>query len=238
MVHHAVGEEGQRLGLIMTGTSIDPPITDDQIEAGRLLFLKPCDFIAAATGIDHLPAMDGPEIAFAGRSNVGKSSLINALTQRRTLARTSQTPGRTRQLNFFDLGGRIRLVDLPGYGYAKASKSDIRAWTSLTLAFLKGRQTLMRVMLLIDSRRGIGDSDREIMKIFDDAAVSWALVLTKADKLKPPALAKVTEDCRKEAASHVAAWPGVFVTSSEKAAGIAELRAHIADLARPATGPR
>ena len=210
-----------------------PEPTEAELEAGRLLFTRPCDFIAAATKIDHLPGMDGPEIAFAGRSNVGKSSLVNALTNRRTLARTSQTPGRTRQLNFFDLGGRIRLVDLPGYGYAKASKTDIRAWTSLTLAFLKGRQTLMRVMLLVDSRRGIGDADREIMKIFNDAAVSWALVLTKMDKLKTAEQEKVIAASAKETSRHVAAWPGIFATSSEKGEGIAALRAHITALARP-----
>ena len=214
----------------MTGI---PEPTEAECEAGRLLFTRPCEFVAAATKIDHLPGMDGPEIAFAGRSNVGKSSLVNALTNRRTLARTSQTPGRTRQLNFFDLGGRIRLVDLPGYGYAKASKTDIRAWTSLTLAFLKGRQTLMRVLLLVDSRRGIGDADREIMKIFNDSAVSWTLVLTKMDKLKKAEQDKVIAASTREAATHVAAWPGVFPTSSEKGDGIEAVRAHIAALARP-----
>ena len=209
---------------------------DDEarLERGRKLFAMPCDFIAASTTIPSLPPMDGPEIAFAGRSNVGKSSLINALTMRKTLARTSQTPGRTKQLNFFDLGGRMRLVDLPGYGYAKASKSDIKAWTSLTLAFLKGRATLTRVMLLIDSRRGIGDSDREIMKIFDDSAVSWALVLTKLDKLKAAEQEKVVKKSEDEAAKHVAAWPGIFPTSSEKGWGIPEVRAHILDLSRDA----
>ena len=213
------------------------PVGDEfdeaELESGRRLFLKPCEFIAGANAVEQLPGMDGPEVAFAGRSNVGKSSLINALTGRRTLARTSQTPGRTQQLNFFDLAGRIRLVDLPGYGYARASKRDIKAWTGLTLAFLKGRQTLMRAFLLIDSRRGIGDADREVMRTFDDAAVSWALVLTKADKLKPQGLEKVASDCRKEAATHVAAWPGIFVTSAEKATGLTELRAHIGTLARP-----
>jgi GTP-binding protein len=214
----------------MTGA---PEPTESEREAGRLLFTRPCEFIAAATKTDHLPEMGIPEIAFAGRSNTGKSSLINTLTNRRTLARTSQTPGRTRQLNFFDLGGRVRLVDLPGYGYAKASKSDIRTWTSLTLAFLKGRQTLMRVMLLVDGRRGIGDADREIMKTFNDAAVSWALVLTKMDKLKSAEQEKVITDSTTEATRHVAAWPGVFSTSSENGDGIEDVRAHIAALARP-----
>jgi len=204
-----------------------------RLEQGRKLFAGQCDFIAASTSIENLPGMDGPEVAFAGRSNVGKSSLVNALTGRKTLARTSQTPGRTKQLIFFDLAQRMRLVDLPGYGYAKASKSDIKTWTGLTLAFLKGRQTLMRVMLLIDSRRGVLDVDREIMKIFDDAAVSWALVLTKMDKLKKSDQDVVIAAAEKEAATHVAAWPGVFATSSEKGLGIAELRAHITDLSRP-----
>lgn len=204
-----------------------------RLEQGRKLFAGQCDFIAASTSIENLPGMDGPEVAFAGRSNVGKSSLVNALTGRKTLARTSQTPGRTKQLIFFDLAQRMRLVDLPGYGYAKASKSDIKTWTGLTLAFLKGRQTLMRVMLLIDSRRGVLDVDREIMKIFDDAAVSWALVLTKMDKLKKSEQDAVIAAAEKEAATHVAAWPGVFATSSEKGLGIAELRAHITDLSRP-----
>ena len=170
------------------------------------------------------------EIAFAGRSNVGKSSLINALTNQKSLARTSQTPGRTRQLNFFDCGERLCLVDLPGYGYAKASKTDIKAWTGLTLDFLKGRATLKRVMLLIDSRRGIGDKDREIMSIFDKSAVSWAVVLTKIDKLSATEKTAVTANTLAEAAKHVAAWPGVFVTSAEKAVGIDELRGHIFSL--------
>lgn len=206
---------------------------DILIEDGRKLFARPCIFTAGATTIDQLPPMNLPEIAFAGRSNVGKSSLLNALTGQKALARTSQTPGRTRQLNFFELGERISLVDLPGYGYAKASKTDIRAWTGLTLAFLKGRASLRRVMLLIDSRRGIGDADREIMKIFDDAAISWAVVLTKLDKLKAKEAMDVEKRSRDEAARHVAAWPGVFTTSSEKGLGIPELRAHITELANP-----
>jgi GTP-binding protein len=214
-------------------TASGDPDQDILIENGRKLFARPCTFTAGATNIGQLPPMDLPEVAFAGRSNVGKSSLLNALTGQKALARTSQTPGRTRQLNFFDLGGRISLVDLPGYGYAKASKSDIRAWTGLTLAFLKGRASLRRVMLLVDSRRGIGTADREIMKIFDDAAISWAVVLTKLDKLKPKEAAGVEKQTSDEAARHVAAWPGVFVTSSEKGLGIPELRAHITELANP-----
>ena len=157
---------------------------DEEIEAGRLLFAGPCDFIAAAQNLTALPPISLPEIAFAGRSNVGKSSLVNALTGRTTLARTSQTPGRTRQLIFFSLASRLQLVDLPGYGYAKASKTDIKAWTKLTRKFLVGRQSLQRMLLLIDSRRGIGQADKEMMKLMDDSAVSWAIVLTKVDKIK------------------------------------------------------
>jgi GTP-binding protein len=232
MVYHAIDE---KIGISVNRHMTAPEIEADEairLEAGRKFFAKPCDFIAAATTIESLPIMDGPEVAFAGRSNVGKSSLINALTNRRTLARTSQTPGRTKQLNFFDLDRRMRLVDLPGYGYAKASKTDIRAWTDLTLSFLKGRQTLMRVFLLIDSRRGVGDADREIMKIFDQKAVSWALVLTKTDKLNDKERQRIAAQSKTEAEKHVAAWPGLFITSSEKGWGIPELRAHITELAR------
>lgn len=216
---------------------IDQQQGDDCSEAAtaaRKLFAGECQFIAAANTIAALPAMDGPEVAFAGRSNVGKSSLINALAGRRMLARTSQTPGRTRQLIFFDLGGRIRLVDLPGYGYARAPKKDIRAWTGLTTAFLHGRQSLRRVFVLIDSRRGIGDADRGVMKALDKAAVSWAVVLTKTDKLKQPELAAMISATETEAAGHVAAWPGLFSTSAEKKLGLAPLIQHIAELARPA----
>ena len=155
-----------------------------ELEAGRLLFAGNCTFIAASNALTNLPPISLPEIAFAGRSNVGKSSLVNALTGRNTLARTSQTPGRTRQLIFFALANRINLVDLPGYGYAKAPKTDIKSWTGLTRRFLSGRQSLQRMMLLIDSRRGIGPGDKEMMKLMDEAAVSWAVVLTKMDKLK------------------------------------------------------
>ena len=157
------------------------------IENARKLFSGECNFIAAALNEEAIPPQEVNEIAFAGRSNVGKSSLVNALTNRKTLARTSQTPGRTRQLIFFDLiyqSLRLRLVDLPGYGYAKAPKKDIHSWTTLTVKYLKGRPSLRTVCLLVDSRRGIGDYDRLIMKELDLAAVSWVLVLTKADKLK------------------------------------------------------
>jgi len=202
-----------------------------QLEAGRLLFAGQCDFVAAANTMAALPAITLNEICFAGRSNVGKSSLVNALTGRRTLARTSQTPGRTRQLIFFNLADRLQLVDLPGYGYAAAPKTDIKAWTNLTRRFLAGRTSLQRVFLLIDSRRGIGKADQEIMALLDETAVSWATILTKADKLKPAALDAVCRDTEAQIAKHVAAFPELFVTSSERGDGIAHLRGHMAMLA-------
>ena len=205
----------------------------EEIEAGRLLFAGSCEFIAAAQSLSALPAISLPEIAFAGRSNVGKSSLVNALTGRTTLARTSQTPGRTRQLIFFSLANRLQLVDLPGYGYAKASKTDIKAWTKLTRKFLVGRQSLQRMLLLIDSRRGIGPADKEMMKLMDESAVSWAVVLTKTDKLKAEQADKVLAKTRQEISRHVAAFPHVWSTSSQTGNGIAELRAHLASLSLP-----
>ena len=208
-------------------------LTEAEIEAGRLLFAGQCQFIAASNSLSNLAPMERAEIAFAGRSNVGKSSLVNALTGRKTLARTSQTPGRTRQLIFFNLADRLNLVDLPGYGYASAPKTDIEAWSKLTRKFLVGRQTLQRVMLLIDCRRGIGKGDRLIMDLLDESAVSWAIILTKADKMKPAALAKIYQETSEEATKHVAAFPHIFVTSSQEGRGVAELRAHIAALADP-----
>ena len=208
---------------------------DEEIEAGRLLFAGPCDFIAAAQNLTALPPISLPEIAFAGRSNVGKSSLVNALTGRTTLARTSQTPGRTRQLIFFSLASRLQLVDLPGYGYAKASKTDIKAWTKLTRKFLVGRQSLQRMLLLIDSRRGIGQADKEMMKLMDDSAVSWAVVLTKVDKIKSEQVQKIRDKIQQEISLHLAAYPHVWKTSSQTGAGIADLRAHLASLSLPRT---
>ena len=206
-------------------------VEHDDIEAGRLLFAKTCQFIAAANNLRALPEMLRPEIAFAGRSNVGKSSLVNALTGRRMLARTSQTPGRTRQLNFFNLADRIDLVDLPGYGYASAPKTDIKAWTKLTRKFLSGRQSLQRVFLLIDSRRGIGTADEDVMSLLNETAVSFGVVLTKSDKLKDSEIRYVLSNIEQKTAKQVAAFPKIWVTSSQKAVGIEELRAHIAGLA-------
>ena len=204
---------------------------EHELEVGRLLFARSCEFIAAANNLEALPDMQRPEVAFAGRSNVGKSSLVNALTGRKMLARTSQTPGRTRQLIFFNLADRIDLVDLPGYGYASAPKTDIKAWTKLSRQFLAGRQSLKRVFLLVDSRRGIGSADEKVISLLNDTAVSFAVVLTKSDKLKKPELSKVIEDTEQKTAKNVAAFPKIWVTSSEKEDGIADLRAHIASLA-------
>ena len=206
----------------------------EALEAGRLLFAKECNFLTAAAQDGQLPHLALPEIAFAGRSNVGKSSLVNALTGRKTLARTSHTPGRTQQLNFFGLGERLILVDLPGYGFARASKTDVKRWTGLTRNYLKGRTELRRVCLLIDARHGLKDNDRDIMKELDVAAVSYQVVLTKADKLKPNALAAALETVEAELAKRPAAHPEVSVTSSHKARGIAELRAALTTLAAPA----
>jgi GTP-binding protein len=196
-----------------------------------LLFAGGCAFVAAANNMRALPPVSLPEICFAGRSNVGKSSLVNALTGRRMLARTSQTPGRTRQLIFFALANRLQLVDLPGYGYAAAPKADIKAWTGLTRKFLAGRPSLQRVFLLIDSRRGVGRADEDIMGVLDEAAVSWAVVLTKSDKLKPAQIDKIVKVTSVTISRHVAAYPEIFTTSSETKDGIEYLRAHIAGFA-------
>ena len=209
----------------------DTPCDEEAIEAGRLLFARECAFVAGAATVAALPAGDLVEIAFAGRSNVGKSSLINALTGRNALARTSRTPGRTQQINFFRLGDALLLVDLPGYGYARASKSKIGAWTALMFDYLKGRAALRRLCLLIDSRHGLKDTDRELMKELDTAAVVYQVVLTKCDKLTAGALAAVTETVAEELARHPAAHPEILATSSQSGAGIAELRAALAALA-------
>jgi GTP-binding protein len=206
---------------------------DVEIENARKLFSGECKFIAAALNSNAVPDEECYEIAFAGRSNVGKSSLVNALTNRKTLARTSQTPGRTRQLIFFELQHnltKLRLVDLPGYGYAKAPKKDIQSWTSLTLKYLKGRPSLRTICLLIDSRRGIGVYDELIMKELDKAAVSWIVVLTKADKLTNEEIEKIKDSTSKNISKHPAAYPEIIVTSSLKSDGIPMLRAYLASL--------
>ncbi len=204
------------------------------IEAGRLLFAKECRFVAGAANPGALPPETLPEIAFIGRSNVGKSSLVNALTGRRMLARTSNTPGRTQQINFFDLGGRLMLVDLPGYGFASASKSAIRAWTGLVQRYLLSRASLRRACLLIDARRGITETDRPTLALCDEAALSYQIVLTKTDAMRPAELAEVAVAVTAELKRRRAAHPEIHLTSAEKRQGIAALRATLVGFAQAA----
>ena len=201
------------------------------IEKGRLLFAGACDFVLGVAGLEQLPASDRPEVAFAGRSNVGKSSLINALTNRKTLARTSHTPGRTQQLNFFDLGKQIYMVDMPGYGYAKVSKKQRAEWNTLIFDYLRGRQSLRCVFILIDGRHGIKESDEELMKMLDEAAVSYRIILTKCDKSKASEFKVIKEKLSAVIKKHPAAYPEMLETSSLKGKGISELRATIAGMA-------
>jgi GTP-binding protein len=210
-----------------------PDLTAADLRRGETLFKGPCTFVKGVVAIDGLPNDGKPEIAFAGRSNVGKSSLINALTGRTNLARVSVTPGRTRELNFFTLGKDevFYLVDMPGYGYAKASKAQVKGWTRLIRDYLRGRRELKRVFLLIDARHGLKDNDRETMTLMDEAAISYQAVLTKADKPKAAELAKIIETVAAELAKRPAAYPEVIVTSARTGSGIPELRAAIASLA-------
>jgi GTP-binding protein len=212
-------------------TVIDPAEAEAALEAGRILFAGECRFFYGAQRLDQLPPPAGTEVAFAGRSNVGKSSLLNALTGRHALARTSAEPGRTRQLNFFDLAGRLTLVDMPGYGYARASK-DIKAdWQGMMFEYLRGRPTLRRVVLLLDARIELKEADSQVMDLLDRAAVTFQVVLTKADGVKPSALTRKQEEADQLARTHPAAFPRVLTTSSETGRGIAELRGALALLA-------
>jgi len=210
----------------------DSPFTDAEIEAGRKLFAAPVAFVKGVVGLDGLPKPDRAEVAFAGRSNVGKSSLINALANRKNLARASNTPGRTQELNFFDLAaGRCFLVDLPGYGFAEAPKSHVDAWNRLMLDYLRHRANLKRVFLLIDARRGIGPVDKDVLDLLDKSAVNYQIVLTKADKIKKSELAPGTAEALAMLKKRPAAHPRVIATSSEKGLGLEELRAEINALA-------
>ena len=201
----------------------------DQIEAARRLFSGRVEFLLSAPSLDFLPEADFPEVAFAGRSNVGKSSLINAVTGRKAIARASVTPGRTQELNFFEVGEptRFRLVDMPGYGFAKAPPKVVEKWRRLVRDFLRGRAVLKRALVLIDSRHGIKPPDEEMLKMLDEAAVGYRLVLTKADKVKASELAATLAKVEAQARKHVAAYPVIHVTSAEKGMGIPELRAAV-----------
>ena len=208
-----------------------PDFSDDEIEAGRLLFAQTCDFLRGVVSLDGLPQDGRVEVAFAGRSNVGKSSLMNALTGRKALARTSNKPGRTQEINFFDLAGRLYLVDMPGYGYARVERRKVEAWTQLIRDYLRGRAALRRLFLLIDARHGIKPSDAEIMELMDEAAVSFQVVLTKCDKPKAGELARVIDATAATLAKHPAAHPVIHATSAVKQTGIDLLRAEISALA-------
>lgn len=201
-------------------------LEEDPAERARKLFSGPVTFLKSAPELKFLPDPEVPEVAFCGRSNVGKSSLLNALTGRKAIARTSVTPGRTQELNFFDVGEplRFRLVDMPGYGFAKAPPAVVEKWRRLVRDFLRGRVVLKRTLLLVDARHGVKPVDAEMMKMLDEAAVGYRVVLTKADKIKASELEKVTAETLAEARKHPAAFPEVHVTSSEKGMGIAELR--------------
>lgn len=214
----------------------ESPYNEEDLNRGRLIFAGPVDFLMGAVSLDTLPNADRPEFAFAGRSNVGKSSLVNALTGRKTLARTSNTPGRTQELNFFTFGEEMDqpsyLVDLPGYGYAKIERKKVHAWTRLVKDYLRGRPNLRRIMLLIDSRHGLKENDREIMKMLDEAAVNYQIVLTKLDKLKVAERDKALKKAEADAKKFIACHPVVLATSSEKGWGLAEVRAEIGQLTR------
>lgn len=209
---------------------IDPEPDPEIAEAGRRLFAGPVDFLLSAPELHHLPPADRIEVCFAGRSNVGKSSLINALTGRKSMARASNTPGRTQALNFFALGDRLRLVDLPGYGYAEAPVKLVEQWQATLRGYLAGRPTLRRVFLLIDGRHGAKTVDHEIMDLLDRSAVSFQAVLTKADKPGAGALDKVAEKLKADLARHPAAYPEILTTSSQKHLGLERVRAAVASL--------
>jgi GTP-binding protein len=217
----------------------NPDFTAADLRRGETLFKAPSNFVKGVVRVADLPKAGRPEVAFAGRSNVGKSSLINALTGQKSLARVSVTPGRTRELNFFTLGkdDDFYLVDMPGYGYARASKAEVKGWTKLIQDYLKGRRELKRVFLLIDARHGLKDSDREIMTLMDEAAVSYQGVLTKADKPKASELAAIESKVAAELAKRPAAYPQLIATSARTGAGIPELRAAVAALAPNAVVP-
>jgi GTP-binding protein len=223
----AMAEPGAIPAEIFPPRAVDPEL----LEGGRRLFARETRFVAGAAQACALPGDRLPEIAFAGRSNVGKSSLLNALTGRRTLARTSNTPGRTRQINFFDLGERLMLVDLPGYGYAKASQTEVTRWTALLRHYLQTRSALRRVCLLVDSRHGIKETDYPLIHMLDDCGVSYQIVLTKTDKVRSTELALIAARTVAELTTHTAAHPEIHLTSALERRGIAPLRAALGSFA-------
>ena len=211
--------------------TVTEPMSAEAIEEGRRLFTRAWTFSRGSPDLDHLPPDDRPEIAFAGRSNVGKSTLINALVGQLRLARASNTPGRTQELNFFtEPEDSVYLVDMPGYGFAQAPKDKVAAWNSTLRGYLSGRQTLLRVILLVDARHGLKPADEEMMTLLDTAAVSYQVILTKADKISQTDLAKTTTRTTQALAKHPAAYPSVIATSAETGMGFEELRAAIAKL--------
>jgi GTP-binding protein len=234
MADHAPGSGTASTQAVGEDLSFSPEVfSPEDLETGRKLFASSCDFFYAAQQLEHLPEPAGTEIAFAGRSNVGKSSLLNALTGRKALARVSHQPGRTRQLNFFQLeAAPIVLVDMPGYGYAEAPKAIKRDWQGLMLDYLRGRPNLRRVLLLLDARVVVKTADRTVLELLDQSAVAYQLVLTKADAVKAPALAAKQAEIRALAAEHPAALNTIITTSSETGFGIDELRANIASFAK------
>ena len=205
---------------------------EQELENGRLLFAQEAKFMLSVNGMENLPITDLQEVAFAGRSNVGKSSLINALTNRKSLAITANYPGRTQMLNYFDLGNQVILVDMPGYGFAKAPKSAIKMWTRLIFDYLKGRANLRRVFILIDARHGIKELDDKIMKELDKAAVVFQIILTKADKTSAKELEKTLAKVKSDIGKYTASYPEVIITSSQEGTGIEDLRAEIARFAQ------